>query len=125
MSYIRCLSNPEGLYIFGSRKCIEIYGAGDFQGKFVPYHVWYGFFQKYKDNYGFWRHDKETNMDFGSYRGFRCGEVWDDSEGKRRLQVYMSYAGWEIRMWHVTWAYIANGVEQHLPVPKRKRKKKK
>lgn len=29
MSYIRCLSNPEGLYIFGNGRTLEIHSKGD------------------------------------------------------------------------------------------------
>lgn len=124
MSYIRCTSNPEGLYIFGSSSGVEIY-QDQLPGKIIPYHIWNGFFKRYFEEFsGFWKHDNETKCDYGSYRGFRVGEMWEKEDTHNLPKIYMRYKDWKIVMWPVTFYYIEHNVENTLYGPRKIRRKK-
>ena len=93
MSYIRSLSNPEGLYIFGNLQgTVEIYHDGPIS-KTMPLEIFEGLCKAYFDNFG----------ECTEYEGASIGEEKRDGHFKYVLR----YENWEVEMWFVTWSYIA------------------
>ena len=124
MAFIRCLSNPEGLYIWHdiSRKIYITCAKDEFQAnkaKKIPAWIWYGYFEKYKNNHGFWRNRTDLN-EYGSFRGLECGEDRILINNLNEYRCYIKYDGWKIYMYPVTFHYIANNVIKTL---QRNRKK--
>lgn len=111
MSYIRCLSNPEGIYIWGDGKQTNITIADTGIHKYIPQKIFDGLLKKY-------------NKQFGStpikYRGAKIDEIFVESGKKQtkiekqlgikdgKYQYRLSYKNWYIDMWQVTWEHIAN-----------------
>ncbi len=113
MSYIRCLSNPEGLYIWGDGKYANFTLASEpnFLDKIVqiPQKTFDNLLKKYIKNYG----------DNVNYRGASIKVVWVKT-GKLHpkamweiigkydtdMKIRLSYKNWHIDMWLVTWEYI-------------------
>jgi len=52
MSYIRCLSNPENLYIWGGEKQIYIAKGGNKTLLIIPQKIFEGLIKKYHRNFG-------------------------------------------------------------------------
>ena len=126
MSYIRCLSNPEGLYIYGSsRGKIEI-ATGNCEVCSIPRHIFNGIMLRWLNS--------RSNV---SYRGAHLEEVHIerlDSNGKkiplddfwaklsggegdvfeRIYQWRLTYKGWSVYMWEVTLFYIASNVQSRI-----------
>ncbi len=123
MSYIRCTSNPEGLYAFGTmirgRPYMQVYAFAPRDGMLVPWAV----FRR-----ACVLAEKRATAYYGSevcIRGFRIRRIHADpmtgkivpevtSIGIRRdrgeEQVEMSYRGKRFWCWVVTWRYIERGV---------------
>ena len=113
MSYIRCLSNPEGLYIWGDGKYINIAKGGE-DLKYIPQLTFDGLLRKYHRE-GSWCVQGYPI----TYRGATIEEVHIESnkkitkfekELKFRLGIFqyrLSYKDWHIDMWQVTWEHIA------------------
>lgn len=146
MSYIRCLSNPEGLYVWAdTRGTVTLnYNVGkglaspaakprDPAQFSLPRHVFEHVARRWEAN------GREGPVEF---RGCRVEEVYvfrktgkvvPDEERtiertimdsrRRETLVRFSYGESFVHMWRVTWAYIvANVVERRRP--KRRAKKK-
>jgi len=97
MSYIRALSNPERLYIFGNRrKQIEIYANSDNEGQRMPESVFRGLLMK-------WLDERQAV----SFRGAHLIETID-------FKWNLQYKSWKkpIKLWQVTLFYIASNVEK-------------
>lgn len=97
MSYIRSLSNPEGLYIFGSKSGVEIYGPWKEDNShfhLVPYEVWDGFCSEFVKEY-----DDELE-----YMGMSI--TYEKRKDGSDFKYYLKYEDWELEMWAVTWDYI-------------------
>lgn len=88
MSYIRCLSNPEKLYIIGDRR-----GRIEFCGEnlYMPRHVFDGALKRWYKN-----GCQDTH-----YRGFEIKEARD-------FRWQLRYKGWDrhLTLWQVTLWYI-------------------
>lgn len=92
MSYIRCLSNPERLYVYGSIHGIEWCGAGF--SVTLPEEEFIKFVLK----------ERKTCYDVLEHGDFK---IFKTEDFKRELQ----YKGKTLAvMWDVTWAYIANSI---------------
>lgn len=118
MSYIRNISNPEGLYIFSSGKEVEVQQGPVLVGK-LPTNVMNGLIKKYV---------KKNQPDKCKHKGAKVEEVWvrvskegvflgekkdnDLSEnevmsGEWTVRTKLSYDSWHVYMYDVTWYYIA------------------
>lgn len=102
MSYIRCLSNPEGLYIWGDGSgnlTIAHTGTarqrarGDQPIKYIPAKIFHGLFKH-------WLATCEENV---SYRGASLKYLRRGAHFKWKL----SYGDWSLYMWDVTLNYLA------------------
>ncbi len=112
MSYIRCLSNPEGLYIWGDGKNINIAKDGD-DLKYIPQRTFDGLLKKYHREGSWCVEDYPIR-----YRGAIIEEVFIESGKKQTkiekqlkikdgiFQYRLSYKNWYIDMWQVTWEHI-------------------
>ena len=111
MSYIRCLSNPEGLYIWEDEDEICICQPGIDDLKTVPIRTWNKVFRQF-DRSGF---NRSLYLgDVVEYDGFRIQEITSE-EGEH---VFMSYNKWEIKMWSVTFEAIKTEVIRQDIIPK-------
>lgn len=109
MSYIRCLYNPEGLYIWADEKYANITISGKEGISQIPLNIFEGLLREYIGGFG-----KDAE-----YKGASIKEVFVKS-GKKPTkikkmmnvedgiyQMRLSYKNWCIDMWFVTWEYIA------------------
>lgn len=95
MSYIRSLSNPEGLYVWSCDEATHVWFTenGDYNRDMViPQKTFDHILKRYNKGH--------TEIKF---RGARLREVLDN-EGQK---IVLSYKGREVHMWLVTWDYIA------------------
>lgn len=94
MSYIRCLSNPESLYIIGTLRG-QVEFCGDEQGRMLPAHVFHGVLSRWLQRY---------EPEVVRYRGATI------MERKTDFKWELDYEGWSdpIVMWKVTLWYIAS-----------------
>lgn len=113
MSFIRSLSNPEGLYIFGSSGGVEIYEKNwweeDEEGNngwhIVPYDDWFGIVEAYYDGESVVDADGLTDGETFRFGPFLLEYKKVDNDFK---QVLSHEDGWKIEMWDITWQYIVN-----------------
>lgn len=100
MSYIRCLSNPEGLYIYGSSAGLEIcFPAVDNRKTIICNN---SDFEKFVRKW-----DSEGMPDEFSYKEF---SIVEENRGSGEFKQYLKIGNEEIEMWHVTWMYIVHNV---------------
>ncbi len=108
MSYIRCLSNPEGLYIIHDGTHIEIMCKGDI--KTLPASAFEGVMRRYLD---------EQLCEAGdavAFEGARLEYMITESDDWKWIFSYQGKDGhgvdqdWRIEMWKVTLEYIARNV---------------
>jgi hypothetical protein len=103
VSYIRCLSNPEGLYIWdiwgekSGRVAITTITDGGHLIKYMPRHVFHNLMRRWRDGK---YHDESIR-----YRGGSLVLDPDSKYGKWDL----FYKGWDrpVKCWEVTWMYVA------------------
>lgn len=143
MSYIRCLSNPEGMYVFGttcgSGSSVEIYAGHHLKPPFVshedvatlgiivPGWMFYRACQRWHDGYDDVRitHKAKVLRVYEEFIFVANGVlVPDDYRGFRqdsresRFVIRVEYDSRWVRLWDVTWEYIVrNVIDDH---PKRK-----
>jgi hypothetical protein len=113
MSYIRSGSNPEQLYIWGDGTNVFVV-KGPIKVGSIPKEILHEIIRKY-DSSG---HDGNIE-----HEGAELKEVWVDSNEKELLpnlkehtgydrpfncKLRLSYNGWYINMWYVTWFYIVS-----------------
>ena len=100
MSYIRGIYNPEGLYIFQNIDgWVEIYEGPEYRGR-IPYKL----FDKLIDKYIEGGCEEAEVIDSFNGQHLKVTEVLDDDGVKKVLK----YHGMDpIKMWDVTWEYIA------------------
>ncbi len=114
MSYIRCLCNPEGLYIWGDGKYVNITLAGRECHECIPEKIFDGLIKKF--------HKEGSWCVQGSpikYKGATIEEVLIESNKKitklekelkfrhGNFKYRLSYKDWYIDMWQVTWEHVA------------------
>ncbi len=105
MSYIRCLSNPEGLYIWGDTSGeIAISTKGDI--KWATPEDFHGVFKAYDESW-----DGE-NLTFGELT------LRERSDKKFRWSL-SSTRGWEIILWQVTVDHVSENVAMHIQMDTR------
>ncbi len=103
MSYIRCASNPEGLYVFGGPNCVEFHfidSEGEMRSVNCPYEAFDNFFRELR------RHEK--------YR-YYVDTGYPFSYGGVRLEVHDSKIGFTVGnetvwMYETTWNTIRDAV---------------
>jgi len=131
MSYIRCLSNPEGLYIYGNTKGqITIshnipsprakpgYVKGEFPPEIVlPQHIFHYVCQRWnngnesikyrgckvKEEYIEWKNGKKISNNI-------TAEELLTRNVRREYLIKFEYKGKWFYMWRVTWKYIVRNV---------------
>ena len=106
MSYIRSISNPEGLYIVGTGENVEIHlgrkSAEPYKTLYIPTKVFKGLIKKFA---------REDPDDYCKYEGALIEFVKIGNDFKWRLV----YDDWEVYMWEVTWEYIVTKKTKLLP----------
>ena len=103
MAYIRPLSNPEGLYIFGHRDGVEIGGPhGSFNYQ-VSYEDWNGLIDAYNNDDSIVGLDGLTDGETFSYGSLA---LRTEKRGENFKTILSHEDGWEIEMWDVTWLAI-------------------
>ena len=100
MSYIRSPYNPEGLYIFENmNEFVEIHQGSEYMGR-IPAKLFNRLIDKYIENYDDYT---EVIQESNNHRLY----VKEVIEGLGVKKV-LKYEGLEpIKMWDVTWEYIA------------------
>lgn len=109
MSFIRCLNNPDGAYVWhdvnGFVRFTNLGGTGKprFRATLekpfeVPARHFYGLMRK-------WLREGRLEMSYGKFSIKEC------DEGSRYL---LTYKGRSIKLWQVTWHYIVGVAEWHL-----------
>lgn len=110
MSYIRSSVSPEQLYIWGDGTNVYFVQGPKTLGN-MPKEIFHGILNKsYHDEAG------ESPLEVN---GAVVRQVWVDADNRLRddlkkeeiklpvdLKIELSYNGWFIRMWYVTWHYI-------------------
>ena len=142
MSYIRCLSNPEGLYIYGDGSGILIHYDGG--SMYVPekdfHKVGLEYVRYHWAEHGMRSGDlvvreveviRGTDMVYFEPRHKKLGiaEVWGHRkylDGPRTdHKVLFSYKGKSFIMWRVTWDYIAQSIKNYVEWEENRKKKRK
>jgi len=100
MSYIRSLSNPEGLYIFGDGRNIELIVKKE-PIKLMPPQIFKSLMLKWLDN-----DFDDDELDFE-------GAKLKVEKRNENFKWILSYADWQIEMWEVTLFYVATSVKEH------------
>jgi hypothetical protein len=108
MSYIRGLSNPEGLYIWGDEEKVTVTKGSETIG-YIPIPIFNGLIRKYIRGY----------CEDCKYKGAEIKEVlvkndielpdeeFDKDPSVANFKMKLSYDNWSVIMWYVTWYYIA------------------
>ena len=117
MSYIRCLSNPEGLYIFDDGKNMN-FAIGD-KLQIIPSGYFNSFITAYLKKENAWREDDFTWGKISIKEVFVLHKKKPD-DFQKFLKVKPGSYKYELRyngkliarMWHVTWCYIVNNFRQ-------------
>ncbi len=106
MSYIRATSNPECLYIIGTRgrhgqPIVQVFlgKQGNYSTLDIPHRTFHNACIK-------WRKNFEEDV---TYRGMQIvGPIKCDTEWKFKI----SYKGKSFKCYEVTWEYVVNDVER-------------
>lgn len=108
MAYIRSTSNPECLFIFGSRAGVEIYaGRHQKNGSYlIPQETWNALCYKSVDE----------GLDYEGVEvdGYYVRETWvlDAVTNINKPKIALGYKDqWELTMWSVTWDAITRRYE--------------
>lgn len=121
MSYIRCLSNPEGLYLIGTmpdsagREMNFMWGGGMHS---VNAHKrdFYYLMEKFMQ-------DEGGSLNVGE--GWRRGELRLTLRNDWRWDLTFTHTGDTLTLWQVTLEYIARDVMERIQYNRKKRKKAK
>ena len=132
MSYIRSVSNPEGLYIFGTDESIDcsVIVDGKLKVQMIPIDVWHNAWKRWLDyDYDHRYHEIVCHDGFCifevphpkdprhmSVMGLldECLDVVPSFDGKDDwLKMCIAYKDWHILMWKVTFWAIEDGVASH------------
>jgi hypothetical protein len=97
MSYIRSLSNPEKLYIWSDGVNVHI-AEGVKENKIMPRSIFHGLVRKWLRN----------RWEDCTFKDASVKEVWLNKGNKSELRIELSYDGWKVYMWPVTWVYITH-----------------
>lgn len=107
MSYIWSGSNPEGLYIWGDGENVHIHKEKETIGS-IPRNIFNGLIKKYVNNY-------YEDVDYDGAKLINCLVDLNDNEiqefnptGGSNFKCVLSYNGWRLAMWEVTWNYIVH-----------------
>lgn len=109
MSYIRCLSNPEALYIWADLDGSVHIQFGAKEPLRMPTGIFNGLIRKFNKKYG-----NGFGLDIDEVLKHRGASLTYVKRGKN-FKVRLAYHGklkdaiikWECFMWEVTWLYIA------------------
>jgi hypothetical protein len=108
MSYIRSLSNPEGLYIYSGEGGLEIvFPASNNRSSITCDELDFcRFVEKWRKN-----HDDKF-----SYKNFTI----EERKSGNTFKWYLTIGGYkDIEMWYVTWIHIVNNVLKESDRPAR------
>lgn len=104
MSYIRCLSNPEGLYIYEDGKFMWVWIGTDHTRK-MPRGILTGLIHKFRRQYA----SGEFSLDPNETLSYKNASICNVKRGKN-FKVRLAYeeggTKWECFMWEVTWMFI-------------------
>lgn len=100
MSYIRCLSNPEGLYVWGDCDGRAYFAMGADDLRSCPIEDFHAVMDEYLENY-------ESNLPFTSGI-LTLSEIEEDGPNFSKIKLTFSDGQKEIIMWDVTWTYMVN-----------------
>lgn len=100
MSFIRCLNNPDGAYVFHSVSGNVEFYTKRYKPFNIPAQKFYGLIKKFIKEGAYL-----TELSWGGFSIKEC-----DKYSKFEL----SYNGESIKLWQVTWNYIVNNVEWHF-----------
>jgi hypothetical protein len=116
MSFIRCLSNPEGLYAFGGKGTMEFYwDRKDTECNANQMIVPWWKFQRAMRRY------INSGHDLGKCEGFEIQEWFGRRlRGKvlHREKTRLSYKGAYVYLWSATWEYVVHNF-QEKEIPRR------
>lgn len=145
MSYIRCLSNPEGLYIYSDGGGICIHGnfGDDEDFMRVPEKDFHGIGMKYGREYlmgdrplkfgGITLREvkvvKGTDRIYTPIHHKKMG-IHDDTrrwfdKPQTEHKILFSYGGKSFLMWRVTWDYIVRSIQNHVDWDRKEKRKRK
>jgi hypothetical protein len=144
MSYIRCLCNPESLYVYGG-ETYHSFSWTDRQGKLqflnIPNDDFVEFFVRFR-KWDDWTAKEYHDLDIEPFecRGITLRKVWFDTETNQILTseenevkllldfdeskpvdhlVCLSYMEYPpLLMWEVTWNYLRDSAYAHLFRPR-------
>lgn len=105
MSYIRCLNNPEGLYIWGEKRDVVI-SLPDVNGRpgkmyRMPGNEFEGLFRKFN------KRECDSDLHYSCGGARLIPVAGDDRYSKMRLGHDSWPKGRWVTAWNVTWHYIA------------------
>ena len=118
MSYIRCGSNPENLYVWGDVSGDVFFSMGA-ELKSMPKEVFdglmHGFIKEdYPEEFEFQGASIRELLGYGYYFPEKSKEnplgAFHPDFGK----IQIAYKDWSIRLWPVTFFYIIHGIEERL-----------
>lgn len=125
MSLIRCLSNPESLYVYGTGNGRLSMHVGSEDVRTIPWHVFSGVLRRWIETgqeevkyrgakivEGFNKPAKETfNLKkfskLAKTNKRKASAYWRDSK-PAEYRVTLHYDGWKITAYEVTWIYMAS-----------------
>ena len=134
MSFIRCLSNPESLYVYhnvyGFIDWIMTLPKGERFQMNIPPRTFYGLIRKYVQEYFTlpvkWGKMSVDEVWTSQKTGKVLGALNDEEpriEGEADLKVRVRYKDQECVLWDVTWDMVVQGVVHTLELCMWKRKK--
>jgi hypothetical protein len=96
MSYIRCLSNPEGLYVWLDVNGMIAISVGTRKVRYVPFKSFVKFCKKWVKH---WDYELE-------YKGFRTNE-------SKKFKIEFSYKDeFKFEFWDVTWECLCRRIKE-------------
>jgi len=126
MSYIRCTSNPEGLYVYH-----DVRGTIFFDSVDIPANLFYRFIKlmpRWDSNFKRGRLEiKEVAVPCEREIPVELKDIYKNLDIQPCIsKICFYYQGVEIaRMWPVTWKYIYENVMRYINTRKNKKKVKK
>lgn len=117
MSFIRCLNNPEGLYIWHDiGGFIAITQNGNTEMKRVPVKLFYDLCKNFNK--------RRCDLDVKSGPD-QLGITETNDFSRYTLSYRGDRVQWELPMWQVTWCYIVSNVMRTLAWDKKRKRAKK
>lgn len=124
MSYIRCLSNPEALYVWGDgEKTWFAWWDGDIHHPFIGIpsdEIDKFFLELYKwETFDYEWVDLDNPFSYGNMSVVECRIItgkdeFGNDEGTWRIKLILGPDLPDLIMWRVTWEYLKNNFYEHL-----------